>query len=126
MPTTTHERFDANKSINANFVKKGRYIPPNAGQAWWALRMRFDQTHRAVVQKMPVDIDAIISIDPNIDELLPLQMELRNPVTQPGRRMHDRVPAWDTCLGTMGEVGRMKNDQRRIQTAGNVSSLHPR
>jgi phage terminase large subunit len=45
-------------------------------QAWWALRMRFEQTYRAVVQKMPVDIDAIISIDPNLSELQPLQMEL--------------------------------------------------
>ncbi len=44
--------------------------------AWWSLRMRFEQTYRAVVQKMPVDVDSIISIDPNLDELLPLQMEL--------------------------------------------------
>jgi phage terminase large subunit len=44
--------------------------------AWWALRMRFEQTYRAVVQKMPVDVDAIISIDPTLDELLPLTAEL--------------------------------------------------
>lgn len=46
-------------------------------QAWWSLRMRFEQTYRAVVEKMPdVDPENIISIDPNLDELVPLQMEL--------------------------------------------------
>jgi phage terminase large subunit len=54
---------------------KDMYVNAKA-QAWWSLRMRFEQTYRAVVQKMPVDVDAIISIDPNLDELLPLQMEL--------------------------------------------------
>jgi phage terminase large subunit len=44
-------------------------------QAWWALRMRFEQTYRAVVQKMPVDVDAIISINPNLAELEPLRSE---------------------------------------------------
>lgn len=45
-------------------------------QSWWALRMRFEQTYQAVVEKMPYDVDAIISIDPDLEELTPLQMEL--------------------------------------------------
>jgi hypothetical protein len=32
MPPTACERFDAKKSINANFIKKVRYTPPNAGK----------------------------------------------------------------------------------------------
>jgi phage terminase large subunit len=44
--------------------------------AWWHLRMKFEQTHRAIVDKMPVDPEAIISISPNLEELLPLLAEL--------------------------------------------------
>jgi hypothetical protein len=53
-----------NKDFFANFKS----------QAWWSLRIRFEQTYR-VAQQMPVDLDAIIYIDPYLDELLPLQME---------------------------------------------------
>ena len=57
--------------------RKNKDMFANAkAQAWWSLRMRFEQTHRAVVQKLPVDIDAIISIDPNLEELMQLQVEL--------------------------------------------------
>jgi phage terminase large subunit len=57
--------------------RKNKDMFANAkAQAWWSLRMRFEQTHRAVVQKMPVDVDAIISIDPSLDELAQLQVEL--------------------------------------------------
>jgi phage terminase large subunit len=64
-------------------------------QAWWALRMRFEQTYRAVVQKMPVDVDVIISIDPNLDELMPLQMELSQitySINQTGKIVIDKQP----------------------------------
>jgi phage terminase large subunit len=57
--------------------RKNKDMFANAkAQAWWSLRMRFEQTHRAVVQKLPVDIDAIISIAPNLEELMQLQVEL--------------------------------------------------
>jgi phage terminase large subunit len=45
-------------------------------QAWWALRIRFQQTFRAVVERMPVDPEAIISLSPDLPELLQLQSEL--------------------------------------------------
>jgi phage terminase large subunit len=70
-------------------------------QAWWALRMRFEQTYRAVVQKMPVDVDAIFSIDPNLPELLPLQAELSQisySINATGKIVIDKQPAGTLSL----------------------------
>lgn len=47
-----------------------------SAQSWWSLRTRFQNTYRAVVARLPVGIDDIISIDPKLPDLLPLQMEL--------------------------------------------------
>lgn len=38
--------------------------------------MRFEQTYQAVVEGMPYDVDGIISINPNLEELMQLKMEL--------------------------------------------------
>jgi phage terminase large subunit len=48
-------------------------------QSWWALRLRFQQTHRAINERLPVGFDDIISIDPDLPELLQLTMELSQP-----------------------------------------------
>jgi phage terminase large subunit len=48
-------------------------------QSWWHLRLLFQNTYRAVVEGLPYDPDKIISIDPNLEELLPLRMELAQP-----------------------------------------------
>jgi hypothetical protein len=48
-------------------------------QAWWSLRMRFQETYRAVVEGMPYDPDAIISIRSDLPELSALIMELSQP-----------------------------------------------
>jgi hypothetical protein len=48
-------------------------------QAWWALRLRFQATYRAIVEGWPWEAEDIISINPNIEELLPLMMELSQP-----------------------------------------------
>jgi hypothetical protein len=47
-----------------------------SAQSWWSLRTRFQNTYRAVVERLPVGVDDIISIDPKLPDLLPLQMEL--------------------------------------------------
>jgi phage terminase large subunit len=75
--------------------KNKDYFMNLKAQAWWALRMRFEQTYRAVVQKMPVDIDAIISIGPNLDEMEPLRMELSQitySINQTGKILIDKQP----------------------------------
>jgi phage terminase large subunit len=64
-------------------------------QAWWSLRLRFEQTYRAVIEKMPVDIDAIISLDPKLDELEPLRSELSQitySINQTGKILIDKQP----------------------------------
>lgn len=62
---------------------KGRknkdYFANYKAQSWWALRLRFQATHRAVAEGLPYNPDEIISIDPDLDELLALTMELSQP-----------------------------------------------
>lgn len=65
-------------------------------QAWWALRLRFQATYRAVVEKMEFNPDDIISIDPKLDELLPLTMELSQPtysINTVGKIVIDKMPS---------------------------------
>jgi phage terminase large subunit len=52
------------------------YFANAKAQAWFALRQRFQMTHRAVVERMPYAVDDIISINPCLPELTALQMEL--------------------------------------------------
>jgi phage terminase large subunit len=47
-------------------------------QAWWHLRLLFQNTHRARKGE-PYEADSVISINPDLAELLPLQMELSQP-----------------------------------------------
>ncbi|WP_043614261.1 bacteriophage TerL protein [Chromobacterium violaceum] len=64
-------------------------------QAWWALRLRFQQTYRAVVEGQDVDPDDIISIDPDMPELTALTMELSQPtytINQVGKICIDKTP----------------------------------
>jgi phage terminase large subunit len=63
--------------------------------AWWSLRMRFEQTHRAIVEKMPVDVDVIISLAPDLAELDQLRMELSQitySINATGKVVIDKMP----------------------------------
>jgi phage terminase large subunit len=78
--------------------KNKDFFSNQKAQAWWALRLRFQNTYRAVVEKMPLDVmrfDEIISIDPNLPELLPLTMELSQPtysINNAGKIVVDKAP----------------------------------
>ncbi len=64
-------------------------------QAWWALRIRFQNTYRAVVEGMEIDPDEIISISPDLKELSALVMELSQPtytINQVGKIVVDKKP----------------------------------
>lgn len=64
-------------------------------QAWWALRLRFQATYRAVVEGLPFDPDAIISIAPGLPELAQLTMELSQPtytINAVGKVVIDKAP----------------------------------
>ena len=71
------------------------YFANAKAQAWWALRLRFQATHRAVVEGMPYDPDKIISIDPKLRELTALTMELSQPtysINPVGKVVIDKQP----------------------------------
>lgn len=72
------------------------YFANAKAQAWWSLRMRFQATHRAVIEGMDVDPDTIISIDPGLPELALLTMELSQPtytINQVGKIVIDKAPS---------------------------------
>lgn len=64
-------------------------------QAWWALRMRFQKTYRAVVEGMECDPDDLISIDSTLPSLTKLTMELSQPtytINGVGKIVIDKAP----------------------------------
>jgi hypothetical protein len=65
-------------------------------QAWWALRLRFQETHRAVEERAPYNADLLISLDPTLPELPPLLQELTQPtysLNAAGKLVIDKAPA---------------------------------
>lgn len=63
--------------------EKGRtnkdYFANAKAQSWWALRVRFQITHRAVTEGAPYDPDEIISLSSDLAELAKLTVELSQP-----------------------------------------------
>ena len=96
---------DGNPFKNTNDLKgseKGRtngdFFANYKAQSWWALRRRFQLTHRAIVDKMEVDPDDIISISGTIPELNRLVLELSQPTyseNSVGKILIDKMP--DGC-----------------------------
>lgn len=75
--------------------KNKDYFANLKAQSWWALRLRFQATHRAVVDGLPYDADQIISIDQNLPELTALTMELSQPtysINTVGKILIDKQP----------------------------------
>jgi hypothetical protein len=67
-------------------------------QSWWSLRRRFQLTHRAVVEKIAVNPDDIISLSGAIPELNKLIIELSQPTysqNNVGKILVDKMP--DGC-----------------------------
>lgn len=64
-------------------------------QAWWSLRMRFQSTYRAVVEKMEFNPDEIVSLSSSLPNLLKLTSELSQPtytVNGVGKIVVDKAP----------------------------------
>ena len=64
-------------------------------QAWWSLRRRFQLTHRAIVENLPVNPDDIISLSGSLPELNRLILELSQPTYSQngvGKLLVDKVP----------------------------------
>jgi len=52
------------------------YFANLKAQAWWQLRLRFERTHRAVIEGLKYDADDMISLPANLPKLRQLQKEL--------------------------------------------------
>jgi phage terminase large subunit len=75
--------------------KNKDYFANLKAQAWWALRLRFQQTHRAVVEGKPVPPDSIISLSSKLPLLAKLCSELSQPtysVNGVGKIVIDKMP----------------------------------
>ena len=75
--------------------KNKDYFGNLKAQSYWALRLRFQNTYRAVVEKLEVDKDSIISINPELPELSALIMELAQPtyhLNEAGKIVVDKQP----------------------------------
>lgn len=70
--------FDGDGSLVEGRLNRD-YFANLKAQSWWALRLRFQNTFRAVVDGLPYDADSIISIDPELEELNALTSELVQP-----------------------------------------------
>jgi len=83
---------------DGEMVKKRKnkdYFANAKAQAWWWLRLLFQNTHRAVVEKMEFDPTKIISIDPQLPELVALSLELSQPtysINMVGKILVDKMP----------------------------------
>lgn len=79
IPTANREQRDKVDRTNKDFFANRK------AQGWWALRVRFQLTHRAVTEGAEYDPDEIISLDPALPTLPKLTAELSQPTyTQNG------------------------------------------
>jgi phage terminase large subunit len=83
----------------SEMVKKRKnkdYFQNLKAQSWWALRLRFEKTYKAVVDgERPFNQDELIVIDPALPELTALTMELSQPTWEKnlaGKIVIDKVP----------------------------------
>lgn len=86
--------FDPEGEMVAKRKNKDFFANAKA-QAWWSLRMRFQQTYRAVVEKMEYVQDDIISLSSGMPQLLRLTAELSQPtysVNGVGKILIDKAP----------------------------------
>jgi phage terminase large subunit len=70
--------FDPDGSLVEGRTNKD-YFQNLKAQSYWALHLRFRATYRAVVEGMPYNPDEIISLDPGLEELNSLVVELSQP-----------------------------------------------
>lgn len=80
-------------------VGKGRtnfdFFANAKSQAWWSLRLRFQQTHRAITEGTEYEKDSIISIPKELPELSKLIIELSRPTyaqNSIGKIVIDKTP----------------------------------
>lgn len=75
--------------------KNKDFFANEKARAWWALRIRFQKTFRAVTQGVMSDHDELISLDGSMADLAKLQVELSQPtysINSAGKVVIDKAP----------------------------------
>lgn len=89
IPSATKVARDKNERTNKDFFANRK------AQGWWALRVRFQITHRAVTEGAPFDPDEIISLSSALPDLAKLTSELSQPtygLNGAGKVLVDKAP----------------------------------
>jgi phage terminase large subunit len=76
--------------------KNADFFANSKAAGWWHLRILFQNTYRAAVERMAVNADSIISIDPKLPELSQLLQQLSQPtysLNNAGKVVVDKAPA---------------------------------
>jgi phage terminase large subunit len=85
-----------NSSVSAQTKRTNKdYFANLKAQSWFSLRLRFQATYRAVVEKLPFDKDDLISISSNLSNLTALQMQMQQPtysINGVGKLLVDKMP----------------------------------
>lgn len=101
LPEVITEPFRGSGAVHdpeGEMVKKRKnkdFFANAKAQAWWALRIRFQRTFRAVTEGMEFEPDELISISSTLPELSKLTTELSQPtysVNGVGKILVDKVP----------------------------------
>lgn len=102
VPTITDTPFRGSGAVyqpESEMVKKRKnkdYFQNLKAQSWWALRLRFEKTYKAVVEgERPFNQDELIVIDPATPELKLLTQELSQPTWEKnlaGKIVINKVP----------------------------------
>lgn len=123
------EIVDPDKAIPSAIPnqKKDKYDRTNGdffanakAQAWWGLRVRFQATYRAVVEKMEYDPDMIISIPMTLPDRDKLIMELSQPtysVNTGGKILIDKKPS-GSCSPNYADAVVMVFRQQTVKKRG--------
>jgi hypothetical protein len=88
---------DKNKQVPGGYrgVTNENFFQNRKAQDYWALRTRFENTYRAVVEKIVVDPEEIISLSSALPDLQKIRMELHQPIYKPatsGKIMIEKKP----------------------------------
>jgi phage terminase large subunit len=89
IPTVNPQRRDGKERTNKDFFANRK------AQAWWALRVRFQLTHRAVTEGGEYDADEIVSLSSDLADLAKLTVELSQPtysLNGAGKVVVDKAP----------------------------------
>lgn len=95
IPSLVEDGAAPDERRTASLRRNGDFFANAKAQAWWALRVRFMRTHRAVTEGAKFPADDLISLSSDLPELAKLRAELSQVTAAPnaaGRFVVDKSP----------------------------------